>query len=107
MKDTEQKLREALQHCKSALRNWIAMYPESKDALDVIALDAADTVLSLPTQAEPAAQEAVRDSDRQLMSFYSVDNLHELIDAQEKHITKLQAKQPRDNQTAFTQVREG
>ena len=44
----EQLLREALQHCKSALRNWIAMYPESKDALDVIALDAADTALAQP-----------------------------------------------------------
>jgi hypothetical protein len=36
----------------------------------------------------------VRESDRQLMDFYSVDNLYALIDAQERHIAKLQAKLP-------------
>lgn len=35
-----------------------------------------------------------RESDRQLMDFYSVESLHELIDAQERHVAKLQAKLP-------------
>lgn len=33
-----------------------------------------------------------RESDIQLMSFYQVDNLHDLIDQLEAHILKLQIK---------------
>lgn len=35
-----------------------------------------------------------RESDQQLMRFYSVETIPALIDAQERHIAKLQAKQP-------------
>jgi uncharacterized small protein (DUF1192 family) len=51
--------------------------------------------------------EAVRDADRRLMTFYGVDGLHALIDAQDKHIARLQAKLPRNDQPVFTRVREG
>ena len=42
-----------------------------------------------------------------LMKFYSVDSLSALVEAQHRHIEKLQAKQPRNDQSAFTRVREG
>ncbi len=34
----------------------------------------------------------IRESDKVLLSFYQVDNLHSLIDEMEKHIEKLQEK---------------
>lgn len=44
------------------------------------------------TEPSPAevGSEGVRESDKQLLKFYDVSTLHELIDAQEKHILKLQ-----------------
>lgn len=42
-----------------------------------------------------------------LMKFYGVDNLSALVEAQHRHIEKLQAKLPRNDQPAFTRIREG
>lgn len=67
-----------------------------------------DDVLPWPSFAAPSeGDERARESDRQLMDFYSVESLYSLIDAQEEHIRRLQAKLPADNQPAFTRVREG
>ena len=41
------------------------------------------------------------------MRFYGVDSLDALIEAQSEHVERLQEKLPRDNQPAFTRVREG
>lgn len=48
-----------------------------------------------------------RDGDKILMIFYGVADLYSLIDAMDKHIEALQAKLPRNDQPAFTRVREG
>lgn len=50
---------------------------------------------------------AARKNIAQLLRFYSVKTLQELVLEQASHIEKLQAKVPRDNQPAFTRVREG
>ena len=44
--------------------------------------------------ADRASGVPARESDRQLMRFYGVESLQALIDAQERHIAKLQAKIP-------------
>jgi hypothetical protein len=61
-------------------------------------LDAADAARKGGAAASPATDAsevpAIRESDQQLMRFYSVETLAALIDAQERHIVKLQAKLP-------------
>lgn len=42
-----------------------------------------------------------------LMKFYGVSNLSALVEAQAHHVEKLQAKLPRNDQPAFSRVREG
>lgn len=68
------------------------------------ARNALRAALSQPVR-EPMSEG--RASDRQLMDFYSVDTLPDLIDAQACHIERLQAKLPQLDQPAFTRVREG
>jgi len=58
-----------------------------------------------PTEASKPVQAEAPISD--LMKFYSVDNLSALVEAQARHIEKLQAKLPRNDQPAFTRIREG
>lgn len=48
---------------------------------------------------------AERDGDAQLMEFYAANNLHELIDAMEGHIEKIQAKLPKSSEAAINFVR--
>jgi hypothetical protein len=62
---------------------------------------------SAPAQPVREPMSEGRASDRQLMDFYSVDTLPDLIDAQACHIERLQAKLPQLDQPAFTRVREG
>ena len=93
----------------------IALQPKVAEALDAFGahpylVESARLVQAIVdeyNEIQPQAQEPARESDQQLMRFYGVGSLHTLIDAQEKHIAKLQAKLPRDNQPAFTKVREG
>ena len=59
----------------------------------------------IATEASKPVQAEAPHSD--LMKFYSVDNLSALVEAQHRHIEKLQAKLPRNDQPAFTRVREG
>lgn len=42
-----------------------------------------------------------------LMDFYQVDSIGKLIHAQSKHIERLQARLPKDDQPILTTVREG
>lgn len=56
-------------------------------------------------QASKPVQAEAPHSD--LMKFYGVDNLSALVEAQHRHIEKLQAKLPRNDQPEFTRVREG
>lgn len=44
---------------------------------------------------------------RQLMNFYAVDTLEALVEAQARHIEKLQAKLPPTPSLAPQRVREG
>lgn len=45
--------------------------------------------------------------DAQLCEFYQVSTFSDLVATMERHIEKLQAKLPRNDQPAFTRVREG
>ena len=62
---------------------------------------------SAPAQPVREPMSVERESDRQLMDFYSVDTLPDLIDAQARHIERLQDKLPQLDPPAFTRVREG
>jgi hypothetical protein len=58
------------------------------------------------TAAAPSPQ-AQAQPDPVLCKFYQVDSFPALVAAMEHHIERLQAKLPKDNQPAFTHVREG
>lgn len=50
---------------------------------------------------------AMSDEHRKLCDFYAVAGLHGLVDAQAKHIEKLQARLPKDPPLFTGKVREG
>lgn len=66
-----------------------------------------EAIASAPAQPVREPMSVERESDRQLMDFYSVDTLPDLIDAQARHIERLQDKLPQLDPPAFTRVREG
>lgn len=55
----------------------------------------------------PQGWERTVEERNALMSFYAVESLGELVDAQAKHIEKLQAKLPPIADAALQRVREG
>ena len=60
------------------------------------------------TETVAALQQAQQPSEHtDLRAFYSVQTDAELIAAQARHIERLQAKLPSNDQPAFTRVREG
>ena len=54
MSHTEQ-MREALRHAKRAIENWCDLFPDKKDALDTIAIEAIKASLTAPAAEVPEA----------------------------------------------------
>lgn len=67
----------------------------------MLATEHVDLSATTPAPAQPSTEHA------DLMKFYGVDTMSALAEAQHLHIEKLQAKLPRNDQPAFTRVREG
>lgn len=65
----------------------------------VIALDRIHAALAEPDEFKPEHLPLAR--------FYNVQHLDDLVDAMERHITRLQGKLPSNDQPAVQHVREG
>lgn len=78
-------------------------YVIQKQGFDAFVADIINELSTLSGQTAESGEAP----DAQLCEFYQVSTFSDLVATMERHIEKLQAKLPRNDQPAFTRVREG